>query len=78
MLDFYSRSFHCIDNGKKKVMSKKPISIRIDETLLNDMQEVSKIENRSVTNLIETVMRDYCITKLPPKSGKERRVKKKK
>lgn len=59
-------------------MSKKPISIRIDETLLSNLQKVSEMENRSVTNLIETVMRDYCITKLPPQSGKERRVKKKK
>jgi hypothetical protein len=57
-------------------MSKKPISIRINETILENLQKVSALENRSVTNLIETVMRDYCITKLPPQSGKERRVKK--
>lgn len=46
---------------------KKAISIRIDETLLEDMQTVSTKENRSVTNLIETVMREYCNGKLPPK-----------
>lgn len=48
-------------------MSKKPISVRIDETLLEDMQKVSEKENRSLTNLIETVMRDYCKVHLPPK-----------
>jgi len=54
-------------------MSKKPISIRIDETLLEDMQKVSELENRSVTNLIETVMKDYCKGKLPEpkKKGKK-------
>lgn len=51
---------------------KKAISIRIDETLLEDMQTVSAKENRSVTNLIETVMREYCKDKLPPtKKGKK-------
>lgn len=54
-------------------MSKKPISVRIDETLLEDMQKVSDMENRSVTNLIETVMKDYCKSKLTTvkKKGKK-------
>lgn len=54
-------------------MSKKPISVRIDETLLEDMQMVSELENRSLTNLIETVMKDYCKNKLPAvkKKGKK-------
>ncbi len=59
-------------------MSKKAISIRIDETLLENLQKVSAVENRSVTNLIETVMSKYCTEHIAATSGKERRVKKKK
>ena len=43
---------------------------RIDEQLIKDMIEVAKQENRSETNLIETVMKKYCEEKL--RSNKKR------
>lgn len=33
---------------------------RIDKQLVSDMETVSKAQNRSATNLIETVMKEYC------------------
>ncbi len=39
---------------------KKPFNHRLDETLINNMKKVAKKENRTVTNLIETVMGKYC------------------
>ena len=40
-------------------MGKVPYSIRLDDELLEKVRELSKLENRSVNNLIETVLRDY-------------------
>jgi len=54
-------------------MSKKPISLRVDETLLEDMQTVSEMETRSLTNLIESVMKKYCEEKL--RSNKKKNLK---
>lgn len=50
---------------------------RIDEQLVNDIETVSKLQNRSATNLIETVMKDYVKIHLPDKA-KAVGVKKKK
>lgn len=45
-------------------------SYRIEEKLVEDIETVSKAQNRSATNLIETVMKDYCKLHLPiSKSG---------
>jgi len=51
---------------------------RIDEQLVSDIETVSKLQNRSATNLIETVMKEYCAKHIAATSGKEGRVKKKK
>lgn len=51
---------------------------RIDEQLVSDIETVSKAQNRSATNLIETVMKEYCAKHIAASSGKEQRVKKKK
>lgn len=51
---------------------------RMDETLIADIETVSKAQNRSATNLIETVMKEYCTKHIADTSGKEQRVKKKK
>jgi len=51
---------------------------RIDGQLVNDIETVSKAQNRSDTNLIETVMKEYCAKHIAATSGKEGRVKKKK
>ena len=52
-------------------------SYRIEEQLVEDIETVSKLQNRSATNLIETVMKDYMKIHLPDKA-KAGRVKKKK
>lgn len=49
---------------------KKPSNHRLDETLINNMKKVAKKENRTVTNLIETVMGEYCKQKLKTKTTK--------
>jgi hypothetical protein len=51
---------------------------RIDEQLVSDMGTIAKSQNRSATNLIETVMKEYCAKYIAATSGKEGRVKKKK
>jgi len=50
---------------------------RIDERLVADIETVSKAQNRSATNLIETVMKEYCAKHIAA-SSEEGRVKKKK
>lgn len=40
---------------------------RLDETLVADIETVSKAQNRSATNLIETVMKEYVKIHLPKK-----------
>lgn len=49
---------------------------RIDEQLIKDMIEVAKLENRSETNLIETVMKKYCEEQL--RSNKKESLKSRK
>ena len=58
---------------------------RLDEQLTKDMEIVADQQNRSVTNLIETVMKGYCETMIKygrkfdaATSGTDGRVKKKK
>lgn len=38
---------------------KKPLAIRIDEALLDASRECAAEENRTLTNLIETVLRRH-------------------
>lgn len=59
-------------------MKKVAKNYRIDEQLVSDIETVSKAQNRSATNLIETVMKEYCAKHNAATSGKEGRVKKKK
>lgn len=49
---------------------KKQYNFRFDEEAVNEWQKVAELENRSLTNLIETVMKQYALTKLPPKAAK--------
>ena len=44
---------------------------RLDETLVADIETVSKSQNRSATNLIETVMKEYVKLHLLKKKGKK-------
>lgn len=38
---------------------KEVYSIRIDETVKKQLQQISKKENRTVANLIETALKEY-------------------
>lgn len=44
---------------------KKQYNFRFDEEAVNEWQKVAELENRSLTNLIETVMKHYASSKLP-------------
>jgi metal-responsive CopG/Arc/MetJ family transcriptional regulator len=48
-------------------MSKKSISVRMDEQILKDADKAAKSENRSRNSLIEWAVRLYCI---PNKNNK--------
>jgi len=39
---------------------KKPISARIDETILANAKKQADKENRSFNNLLETALKSYC------------------
>lgn len=56
---------------------KKQYNFRLEEKLINDLQALATKENRSLTNLIETVMMQYVQTQMPPSSGKGSAGKKK-
>ena len=43
---------------------KKPINIRIDPKLLDQIRAKATDEKRTVTNLVEYVMEQYCDGKL--------------
>ena len=52
---------------KKKIdqtETKKPTTWKLDTTLLDDLAKVAKLENRSVTNCAETILKNYCKNKL--------------
>lgn len=40
-------------------MAKTPYSIKVDDTILNDMREVAEKQHRSVNNAIEMAMLEY-------------------
>lgn len=56
---------------------KKLVNFRLDEELIEQMNKVAELENRSLTNMVETAMKNYCQTKLPPQAVKVRGAKKK-
>lgn len=52
---------------KKKTDStetKKATTWKLDAKLLEDLAQVAKLENRSVTNCAETILKNYCKNKL--------------
>lgn len=57
---------------------KKQYNFRFDqENVETNWQKVAEMENRSLTNLIETVMNAYTASKLPTKEAKRSVGKKK-
>jgi len=44
-------------------IEKKVYSVRLDEELLAELKAISKEENRSLSNLVETVLKKYLQSK---------------
>jgi len=44
-------------------IEKKVYSVRLDEELLTELKVISKEENRSLSNLVETVLKKYVHSK---------------
>jgi len=40
-------------------IEKKVYSVRLDEELLNELKTIAENENRSLSNLVETVLKRY-------------------
>ena len=40
-------------------IEKKVVSIRLDEQFIQDLRNVAENQNRSLSNLIETVLKEY-------------------
>ena len=56
---------------------KKLVNFRLDEELIEQINRVAELENRSLTNMVETAMKNYCQTQLPHQAVKVRGAKKK-
>lgn len=46
-------------------LEKKVISVRLDEELIRKLKEIAEQENRSLSNLVETVLKDYVSGQKP-------------
>ena len=53
-------------------IEKKVYSVRLDEELLNELRIIAKEENRSLSNLVETVLKKYLHSKKPQASDKKK------
>lgn len=40
-------------------MSKKQLPVRVDETVLKKLKEFAKKDNRTLSNYVETVLKNY-------------------
>ena len=40
-------------------IEKKVVSIRLDEQFIQELKDVAEMQNRSLSNLIETVLKEY-------------------
>jgi len=53
-------------------IEKKVYSVRLDEELLNELKTIAKDENRTLSNLVETVLKKYINSKKNPTNTKEK------
>ncbi|MBQ3225432.1 MAG: ribbon-helix-helix protein, CopG family [Clostridia bacterium] len=44
-------------------LEKKVISVRLDDALIQKLREVAEEQNRTLSNLVETVLKDYVSKK---------------
>jgi hypothetical protein len=49
-----------INTGRHGMGLKKPYTLRLSEKLREVAERCAEHENRNLTNLIETAVRDYC------------------
>lgn len=40
-------------------IEKKVVSIRLDDQLVQELRVIAQVQNRSLSNLIETVLKEY-------------------
>jgi len=40
-------------------LEKKVVSVRLDEAVVEQLREIAQTQNRTLSNLIETVLKDY-------------------
>ncbi len=40
-------------------IEKKVVSMRLDEQFIEELREIAEAQNRSLSNLIETVLKEY-------------------
>lgn len=41
-------------------LEKKVVSIRLDEDLIRNLKEAAQKQNRSLSNLVETILKEYA------------------
>lgn len=41
-------------------LEKKVVSIRLDEDLIQNLKEAAQKQNRSLSNLVETILKEYA------------------
>ena len=41
-------------------LEKKVVSIRLDEDLIRNLKEAAQKQNRSLANLVETILKEYA------------------
>ncbi len=45
--------------GDNMGIEKKVVSMRLDEQFIEELREIAETQNRSLSNLIETVLKEY-------------------
>lgn len=44
-------------------MEKRVLSVRLDEPLIQELKTIAQAENRPLSNLIETILKQYVATR---------------
>jgi len=44
-------------------VEKKTVSTRLNDEVISELEKIAKEENRSISNLIETILKDYLRNK---------------
>ena len=49
-------------------IEKKLVSVRMDEWIIDELRAIAESENRPLSNLIETIIKQYLASKKPTES----------